>query len=76
MYKKYAAITLLMFGLSALPTFAADTSGRILLAENSDTTTTNETPKEKASEATADNVKKDEKKKSGDKKGGDEPNCE
>jgi|GEM_PF-3334778 len=76
MYKKYAAITLLMFGLGALPTYAADVGGKILLAENSDTATTSEKPKEKASEATADNAKKDEKKKSGDKKGGDEPNCE
>ncbi|MGD9787346.1 MAG: hypothetical protein AB7U30_05265 [Sulfuricellaceae bacterium] len=75
MYKKFAAITLLMFGLGALPTHAADAGSRILLAENSDQSAQPDKPKEKAPDSNAD-AKKDDKAKSGDKKGGDEPNCE
>jgi Sec-independent protein translocase protein TatA len=77
MYKKFALITLLMFGLGALPSHASDAGTKILLAESGDDASKTDNPKDKAPDSNADEKKKDEKKKTGEKKsGGEEPNCE
>ncbi len=65
MVKQFTLAVLLLFGLSVLPTLAADAGSEGTQAEK---------PKDKTPESTADGTK--EKKKDGDKKGGDEPSCE
>lgn len=63
MYKKFALITLLMFGLGALPSHASDAGTKILLAESGDDASKTDNPKDKAPDSNADEKKKTKRKK-------------